>query len=320
MPEETTMIVSAARLVEHGRPIAHEKVDLGEPGQDEVVVDMAYGGVNPVDRYNALGRVSPDGPLPRTLGGEGSGILEGRPVVVRGFGLGSRRDGVWSTKAIVPARAPVDVPDGVDMKAAAAMGVAGVTAWRCVHDLAAVGPDDRVLVLGASGGVGSLVVSMAHRLSATVCGHTGNAAKQAWVTARGADHVVVSDADGLLEALQDYRPTVVFDALGGGFFGAAVEAMEPKGRLVIFGTSADGHGEVPLQQIYRKGIRVLGYGGLIEPDEVTDKALGDALAALARGEFEVVIDTVLPLGEVNTAFERLVDRSVNGKVLLDLGG
>lgn len=314
------MIVTAARLLEHGRPIAHEKVDIGEPGPDEVVVDMAYGGVNPVDRYNALGRVAPDAPLPRTLGSEGSGILEGRPVVVRGFGLGSRRDGLWSTRAIGPARAPVDVPDGVDLRAAAAMGVAGVTAWRCVQDLAAVDPRDRVLVLGASGGVGSLIVSMTHRLGASVFAQTGNASKEAWIAGRGADHVVVADADGLLAALQDSRPTVVFDSLGGGYFGAAIEAMEPRGRLVIFGTSADAHGDVPLQQIYRKGLRIFGHAGLIEDEEVTAKGISRALAALARGEFEVVIDTVLPLSEANTAFERLADRSVNGQLLLDLAG
>ncbi len=281
---------------------------------------MAYGGVNPVDRYNALGRVAPDGPLPRTLGSEGSGTLDGRPVVVRGFGMGSSRDGVWSTKAIVPAAAPIEVPDGVDLQAAAAMGVAGVTAWRTVHELARLGQEDRVLVLGGSGGVGSLIVSMAHRLGATVCAQTGSADKADWVAERGADSVVVADADGLLDGLQGFSPTVVFDPLGGGFFGAAIEAMAPRGRLVIFGTSADAAGEVPLQQLYRKGLRVFGYAGLIESDEATAKGLREALAGLAAGEFEVMIDSVLPLHEVNTAFERLVDRSVQGKVLLDLGG
>lgn len=314
------MIVTAARLLEHGRPLSTEEVGIGDPEPGEVVVDMAYGGVNPVDRYGAIGRVAPDGPLPRTLGGEGSGTVDGRPVVVRGSGLGSRRDGVWSTKAVVPASAPIEVPDGVDLQAAGAMGVAGVTAWRIVHEIAAVGPEDRVLVLGGSGGVGSLIVSMTHRLGAMVVAQTGSREKQTFVSDRGADDVLVADADSLLGLLHDFAPTVVFDPLGDGYTGAAIEALEPRGRLVIFGTSADGRGEISLQQLYRKGLRVFGYAGLLEDDDVTAKCLREALAGLANGEFEVVIDSVVPLDEVNTAFERLVDRSVRGKVLLDLSG
>ena len=314
------MIATATRLLEHGRPLVLEEVDIGEPGPDEVVIEMEYGGVNPVDRYNALGRVAPDGPLPRTLGSEGSGRIDGRPVVARGHGLGSRRDGLWSTRAIVPARAPIDVPDGVDLRAAATMGVAGVTAWRSVHELGTVGPEDRVLVLGASGGVGSLIVSMTHRIGATVVAQTGHYAKQAWIAERGADTVVVTDAGGLLDSLEGFSPTVVFDPLGGGYFGAAIEAMAPRARLVLFGTSADLRGEVPLQQLYRKGLRVFGYAGLIEPDEASAKGIKAALAGLADEQFEAAIDSVLPLADVNTGFERLVDQSVEGKVVLDLTG
>ena len=58
----------AARLHAHGKPLVVEEVDLAAPGDDEVVVEMCFGGVNPVDRYLAEGRMAPDGPLPRTLG------------------------------------------------------------------------------------------------------------------------------------------------------------------------------------------------------------------------------------------------------------
>jgi len=71
-------------------------------------------------------------------------------------------------RAIVPRAALIDVPAGVDLQHAAVMGVAGVTAWRTVTELAQVTKDDRVLVLGAAGGVGSVIVSVAHRLGATV--------------------------------------------------------------------------------------------------------------------------------------------------------
>ncbi|MGH9208787.1 MAG: zinc-binding dehydrogenase, partial [Acidimicrobiales bacterium] len=124
------------------------------------------------------------------------------------------------------------------------MGVAGVTAWRVVTELAQVNDSDRVLVLGASGGVGSIIVSVARRLGATVWGQTGDAAKQTWVRERGAENVVVIGAGGLREAVRELKPTVVFDPLGNGFTGAATDALEESGRLVIFGTSGEATGHI----------------------------------------------------------------------------
>lgn len=312
------MRVTAARLVAHGEPLVVEEVELPEPGPDEVVVELAYGGVNPVDRYLALGRVAPDAPLPRTLGGEASGSVEGRRVLAWGHGLGAMRDGLWANRAVVPAGALTDVPEGVDLKAAAAMGIAGVTAWRVVTEKAAVTAGDRVLVLGASGGVGSIAVSVARALGATVWGQTGSRDKAAWVAERGAEHVVVADAASLVDEVRELRPTVVLDCLADGFFGAAVELLEPRGRLVLFGASADVRGEVPLLQLYRKGLTVYGYGGLIEPDDVMRDEIARCLQALGDGELEVVIDRVVPLRQANEAFELLEQRKVLGKLLLDL--
>lgn len=311
------MRVRAARLAEHGKPLEIREVELPEPGEDETLVEIAYAGINPVDMYNAMGRVAPDGPLPRTLGGEGAGAADGRPVLIRGHGLGSRRDGLWAEAAVVPRQALIDIPDGVNLTDAAAMGVAGVTAWRTVTELAQAGPDDTVLVLGATGGVGHIIVSLAHALGATVIGQTGHAASRDWIGERGADQVVTCDAGELAGQAGEFRPTVVLDPLGGAFTGAAIEALQPRGRLVLFGTSAGPAGEVPLQQLYRKGLRVYGYGGLIEPDDVMARAIRAALDALARGQMSVTVDTVLPLEEVNTAFERLQNRSVRGKIILD---
>jgi len=306
------MRVRAARLIAHGEPLVVEEIEIGEPGTGEVVVDMAFAGVNPVDRYVALGRVAPDAPLPRTIGSEGSGTVDGRPVVVRGQGM-------WSTGVIAGGDTLIDVPAAVPLDVAASIGVAGVTAWRTVNEVAAVTPEDRVLVLGASGGVGSMIVSIAHRLGAAVWGQTGNAEKAAFVAERGADQVIVADADVLVSVLDAFNPTVVFDPLGGAYTGGVIEAMAPRGRLVLYGTSADATGQVPLQAIYRKSLRLMGYGGLMETAEAIAAGIRAALQAVADGRLEVVIDSALPLDDVNAAFDRLVDRAVCGKVVLDLG-
>jgi NADPH:quinone reductase len=314
------MKATAARLVEHGKPLEVTEIDLPEPGPDEVVVDMLFGSVNPVDTYRAAGRVNPDAPLPRILGSEGSGTVDGRMVVVFGHGVGTTRDGVWATKAVVPRAAVTDVPDGVDPQHAAAMGVAGVTAWRTVTELGAVTADDRVLVLGASGGVGSVIVSLTHGLGATVWGQAGSPDSEEWVRGLGAERVLVGTADDLAAQASELQPTAVFDPLGGGFTGAAIEAMAPHGRLVIFGTSAGGTGLVPLQAVYRSGLQILGYAGLRASEESLRVALTAALEAVAQKRFDVVVGSVAPLAAVNEAFEQLTNRKVRGKLVLDLRG
>src|SRR5262249_1009906 len=106
-------------------PLRIETVELPEPRDGEVLVDLAFAGVNPIDRYTAEGSVAPDGPLPRTLGFEAAGVLDGRPVVVHGEGLGTARDGVWAQAAVVPRDAVTDVPAGGDLPEAAAIGGGG---------------------------------------------------------------------------------------------------------------------------------------------------------------------------------------------------
>jgi NADPH:quinone reductase len=311
------MRVIAARLVRHGEPLELQELELPEPGEAEALIEVAYGGVNPIDLYGAQGLAAPDGPVPRTLGTEGAGTVDGRPVLVRGFGIGTMRDGLWATAAIVPRAALIDLPEGVNLPQAAAMGVSGATAWRTVTELAQVTADDTVLVLGASGGTGSIIVSLAHGIGATVAGQTGSEAKRDWISALGADYVVVSDGLGLADALVDLPPTVVFDALGGDFTGAAIEAMQPHGRLVLFGTSAGLTGQLPLRQLYRKGITMHGYAGLLASNEAITAALDQALQALASGRFTVPIDSELPLDQVNVAFELIKGRRLHGNLVLD---
>lgn len=310
--------VRAARLHKLGEPLVVDEVELPEPSPDEVRVDLEYGGVNPVDRYVAEGRVNPAGPRPRTLGGEAAGRLDGTPVMVAGEGLGSARDGVWAQAAVVPLGAVTVLPQGVETRDAAAMGVAGLTALKVVRDIGRVTSEDRVLVLGASGGVGGIIVSLAHAVGATVWGQTGSAEKTQGIIDQGADRAIVAGPDDLADQVADLRPTVVFDPLGGPFLAPAVEATELRGRVVSFGTSAGAEVTFNLQTLYRKMMSLLGYGGMQLRPEERRPGLKDALQALSEGSLRMRVDTVLPLEDVNEAFARLVERRVQGNLLLDL--
>ena len=311
------MNVRAARLIEHGKPLDVQQVDLPIPADDEVLVELAYAGVNPVDGYNAAGKVNVDGPLPRTLGAEAVGHVDGVPVVVAGCGLGSTRDGVFARAAVVPRDALVEIPAGVELREAAGVGIVGLTAFRIV-EIAEIGPADRVLVLAGSGSVGLAATSYAASRGAQVWGQTTNAAKADAIVAMGATQAVVSDAASLTAATQAFEPTVVLDSLGGEFTPAALAALAPRGRLLIFGASAGAEGTIGFLQLYRKQQRVLTYGGLGATVPERREGIAGALAAIADGKLRIHIGAERSLDEVNEAFALVAERTVTGKVILKL--
>jgi NADPH2:quinone reductase len=134
----------------------------------------------------------------------------------------------------------------------------------------------------------------------------------------GADEVVVCDADDMSKSAGELSPTVVFDPLGGAFTGQAISMMAERGRLVLFGTSASATGELPLQMVYRKGLTIFGYGGLIAPHAVLVNAKRRALEAVADGTMKVSVTTTFPLADVNEALDFLAARSAPGKAVLNL--
>jgi NADPH:quinone reductase len=311
------MSVRAARLIEHGLPLEVQQVELPTPADDEVLVELAYAGVNPVDGYNAAGKVNADGPLPRTLGAEAVGHVDGVPVVVAGRGLGSVRDGVFAEAAVVPRDALVEIPDGVELHEAAGVGIVGLTAFSIV-EIAEIGPQDRVLVLAGSGSVGLAAISYAVSKGAQVWGQTSTQTKADAITTVGALHAVVSDAAGLTAAVQAFEPTVVLDSLAGEFTAAALAALVPYGRLVLFGGSAGPEGTIALLQLYRRQQRILTYGGLIATTPERREGIAGALAAIADGKLRIHIGAERSLDEVNDAFALVANRQAIGKVILKL--
>ncbi len=321
LPLREWAAVRAARVHRFGEPPVVEEAPEPVASGDEVLVEVAYAGVNPLDVWVTQGTVAGGKQrLPFVPGAEGAGTLEGRWVVVRGAGVGVSRDGLYGERAAVPPAALFDLPEGADPVQAAALPVAGGTAWALAHQVARVGPEDRALVLGASGGVGSLLVQVLRAAGLRVWGQTGSPEKADFVEGLGAEPVVVAEPGGLVEAARDLRPTVCFDPLGGGYTAAAVAALEPFGRLVLFGVSAGASQELDLRSLYRKAVSVLTYSGTVEPVERIREATLRVLEELAAGRLRVPVEEVLPLEAAAEAHRRILDRGVRGKLVLDVGG
>jgi NADPH:quinone reductase len=290
--------------------------DLAEPqaGPGEVVVDIEFVAVNPLDVWVTQGTVAGGSqPLPFIPGIEAVAMLDARRYVVDPSDLGTARDGLYRERAAVAQAALLPVPEGVDPAQAAVMPVTGRTAWWLVNDVAPVTAADRVIVLGASGGVGSLVVQLAKGKGAVVWGQTGSREKAESITAAGADRAVVANADDIAVQLAELAPSIAFDALGGSFTRALVDALQMGGRIGLYGTSSSPEGTLDLRTLYRKGVSLL--PGSVPPHRHR-AAVEAALAELAAGHLRVTVDEVLPLDHAAEAHRRILTKAVRGKLLL----
>jgi NADPH:quinone reductase len=308
----------AARLHSIGGTLQLDELPDPQPGPGEQLVEISYASVNPLDVWISQGSVGAAAAnLPWIPGSEATGHVDGRPVLVRGGGLGVMRQGLYCDRVTVPDGWLLPIAEGLDLAQVAAMPVAGITAWQSLHGRAHVEAGDRVLLLGASGGVGAMAVQLAKAAGATVWGQTGSASKVDGILANGADNVVVTGADGLEAAVAGYEPTVILDALGGPYTDAAIGAIANKGRLVVYGTSSDQQVSINLRRFYRKGVDMLGYTGLVESAEEQRAAMNTLLEMMSKGALHVPVGEVLPLSGAADAHARILDRAVEGKLVLD---
>src|SRR4051794_1835884 len=206
-----------------------EDVPRPEPGPTEVLVRVAAAGVNPVDwKVRRGGGFLGDPPF--TVGWDLAGVVEElgmgvtwRSVGDRVFGMPRfpREAACYAEYVTSPSRHLARIPERWSDVEAAAVPLAGLTAWQALNDTCAVGEGSRVLVLGAAGGVGHFAVQIASRLGAWVAG-TSSVEKHGFLRELGVDEPL--DKNGPLDVDVD----VVFDAVGGD---AALAA--PPARLVV---------------------------------------------------------------------------------------
>lgn len=302
---------------EVGGPLVLEELPDPVPAEGEVLVDITHASVNPLDIWVSRGVPGAAAAnLPWIPGTEGAGVHNGLPVLVRGGGMGVMRRGLYCSKVAVSPSALLELPMGSDPVAAAGIGVAGLTAHHCVHTRGECTSASRVVVLGASGGVGSMAVQLAKATGATVWGQTTSTAKADGVRALGADEVVVTEADGLVAAVTALKPTLVIDGLGGAFTTASFDALEPFGRLVLYGASASDDITFSSRGFYRKGLTLAGYTGLLETPAEQSQILGSLLEQVRAGTLRVPAE-VLPLAQAGEAHRRILERQVEGKLILD---
>lgn len=290
------------------------EVERPDPGPAEVLVRVHAAGVNPTDFWHrATGGLAG---RPVRLGWDLSGVVEAVGVGAAMFRPGDevfgmprhpQPAGAYAEYVTAPSRHLARKPARLSHTEAAGLGLAGLTAWQALVDVAAVQSGQRVLIHAAAGGVGHLAVQIAKARGAHVVG-TASAAKHAFVRGLGADEVIDYTTTDFTEHLHDLD--VVIDPIGGEYGPRSLRILRPDGILVALASPAEAYLE---EDAARHGKRARFM--IVE----ADGAGLTSLAGLAdTGQLRVEVDTVIPIEQVAKAHEIGQTGRTKGKIILTL--
>lgn len=242
-----------------------------ELGTGELLLRASYSSVNYKDALAATGKAKIARRLPLVAGIDAAGTVQtsddprfqpGDRVLVTGFGLSEDCDGGYAEWVRVPADWAVPVPPGLSDWEAMALGTAGLTAALAVHELQSnmIGPESGpVLVTGASGGSGSLAVSMLAGLGYEVAAVTGNVAKADYLRALGAAQVIPRpDTSQATPPLQSAQWAGAVDCVGGPILAWLLASTKRHGVVATFGNTAGNELATTVLPFILRGVRLIG--------------------------------------------------------------
>jgi NADPH2:quinone reductase len=320
--------MKAIQVSQPGGPEAMQLVDLPVPAPkpQEAVVRIAAAGVNFIDVYNREGRYKV--PTPFVLGQEAAGTVTAAGSEVRNVKPGDRVAytgilGAYAEYAAVPADRLVKIPDGVtDQQAAAAM-LQGMTAHYLSHDTFPLKKGQTALIHAAAGGVGLLLVQMAHNIGARVIGTVSTEEKAQLAREAGADEIILYtqvDFESETKRLTNGKGVnVVYDSVGKTTFDKGLNVLLPRGMMVLFGGSSGAVPPLDPLVLTQKGSIFLTRPSLthyiITSDELQARA-GAVLNMIQAGKLKLRIEHIYRLSEAQQAHRDLEGRKTTGKLLL----
>lgn len=332
----------AAVVYEHG-PLSNIRLEgdypTPEPPPGWVRLRVTACAVNYHDIFSRRGMPGIKLPLPLIIGSDVTGTIDALGAGVESFSIGDRVlvdplpnaanqgrmigegfDGGRAEYCIVPAAQLVPIPGSVADRVAASIPLAYATAHRMMVTRGRVSADDCVLVLGASGGVGTACVLLAKLAGATVIACASSPKKLERLAGLGADHLIDYRAADMRESVWELvgKPRVtgsggvdlVVNCTGGGTWLDSTRCMKVGARLVTCGATAGFEEHIDIRYVWTFEHSLLGSNGWRRED------IEAMLTHAADGTLEPVIDRVLPLDEVHEAERLLEDREVFGKVVL----
>ncbi|MCU0829221.1 MAG: NADPH:quinone oxidoreductase family protein [Tabrizicola sp.] len=295
------------------------------PAKGEALVKVAAVGLNFADLLMTEGKYQVRPALPFIPGMEFSGVVEGLGPGTSGPAPGTRVLGVCATGACadwlcLSVDRLMSLPDNVPDIEAAGFPIAYGTSHLALTHKAALKPGETLFVTGAAGGVGLTAVEIGKSLGARVIAMARGADRLTVAKAAGADVLIDSEAPGLKDRLRaEGGVDVVYDAVGGPAFDAALRACKPDGRLLTIGFASGEVPQVPANLLLVKNLSVIGfwYGAYqdLAPQRVTD-SLAQLLRWWADGALRPLVSHILPFEALPEGLELLRSRRSTGKVVI----
>jgi NADPH2:quinone reductase len=324
--------MKAIQIKQTGGPEVMELVDLPvpQPKSNEAVVKIQAAGVNFIDVYNREGRYK--APLPLVLGQEAAGVVsavgsdlreDAREVAVGDRVAYTMSLGSYAEYAAVAADRLVKIPAGVGEREAAAAMLQGMTAHYLAYDTYPLKKGETALIHAAAGGVGLLLVQMAHNLGARVIATVSTEEKAKLARAAGADEVILytqADFEAETKRLTGGKGVdVVYDSVGKTTFDKGLNLLRPRGMMVLFGGSSGAVAPIDPLVLTQKGSIFLTRPSLanyIATAQELQRRAGAVFGMIGEGGLKLRIEHVYPLAQVQQAHRDLEGRKTTGKLLL----
>ncbi|MEV4897184.1 NADPH:quinone oxidoreductase family protein [Nonomuraea sp. NPDC055795] len=301
--------MKAIVCTEYGKPVELVEAPDPVPGPGQVLIEVEAAGVNFVDGLMVRGGYQIRPPLPFTPGYEVAGRTPDGTRVLAITGLGG-----FASHVLVHAAQAVPLPDHLDAARAAAFAQSHCTALFALRERAGLRPGERVLVLGAGGGVGLAAVQVAKALGADVLAAASSAAKREVAIRAGADEAV--GYDDLKATARAWGVDVAVDPVGGALSEQALRALRERGRLLVVGFASGEIPRLPANQVLLRSRSVMGldWGAWSMTHAAENRAMLEEL--LAMPGIDPVAPQVRPLEQAGQAMADLVERRVTGKIVL----
>ncbi|HWF46318.1 MAG TPA: quinone oxidoreductase [Bryobacteraceae bacterium] len=320
--------MKAIQVKQPGGPEAMELVDVPvpQPKANEAVVKVSASGVNFIDVYVREGRYKAVPPF--VVGQEGAGVVNAVGSDVKLVKNGDRVAwtsilGSYAEYAAVPEDRLVPIPDGVTEQQAAATMLQGMTAHYLSHDTYPLKRGETALVHAAAGGVGLLLVQMAHNIGARVIATVSTEEKAKLAREAGADEIILytqSDFEAETKRLMGGKGVdVVYDSVGKTTFEKGLNILRPRGMMVLFGGSSGAVPPLDLMVLAQKGSLYVTRPTLvayIATREELQARSGAVFGMIAAGKLKLRIEHTYPLAEAQRAHRELEGRKTTGKLLL----
>lgn len=298
-----------------------------EPQPHQVVVEVGACGVNFVDALFVRGTYQIKPPTPFVPGSEIAGTVAAVGDAVSDVDVGDRVManvglGGFASHVLATPGQLTPIPPAVSLTRAATLAQSYCTAWFALAERAALRPDERLVVLGAGGGVGAAACDVGRALGATVIGVASTKEKRDLAARMGAAHVIDSsseDVKGRARELGDGAVDMVLDPVGGPLATAMLRALGDDGRFVVVGFASGTIPDLPANQILLRNRRVVGVDWgfwAMQHPEAQATLLGTVLERVAAGDLHPPEPTTHPLRAAARVLADLEQRRVTGKVAL----